>query len=370
MTSPRHAALHVGDFFRTLVDQQHDQGHFGMVGGDRVGDRLQQHRLAGARRRDDQPALALADGRQQIHHAAGVVILDGLELQALVGIERRQVVEEDLVARFLGRLEVDGVHLDQREVALAFLGRADLAGDGVAGAQVEAADLRGRDVDVVRARQVIVLRRAQEAEPVGQAFEYAFGEDQAALFGLGLEDLEDQLLLTQAGGAGDVHVLGHLVELLDAHVLQFDQIERRGAILDALGSLLFAAGGTGVVRGRNNRYFGGLHLGGGRRGRGGRSSRGLGGALRLLGVRLLGGRGLLRLFNLLRLGDRGSGGFAGVCLFGGLFCFFLRRGGSYRRGVFVIACQISLTPRPVTAENGNGSTPSWRMARKPRSCSD
>ena len=190
---------------------------------------------------DDQAALALADGRQQVHHAAGEVVLGRFELQPLVGIERRQVVEEDLVARFLGRLEVDRVDLDQREIALAFLGRADLAGDGVAGAQVEAADLRGRDVDVVGAGQIVVLGRAQEAEAVGQAFEHAFGEDQAALFGLGLQDLEDQLLLAQSGGARHAHVLGDLVELLDAHVLQLDQVERRRAVLDALRALCGAA---------------------------------------------------------------------------------------------------------------------------------
>ena len=147
-----HRALHVGDFFGALVDQQHDQRDLGMIGGDGVGDALQQHRFAGARRRDDQAALALADGRQQIHHAAGEVVAHGFELETLVRIERRQVVEEDLVARFLGRLEVDGVDFDQREVTLAFLGRADLAGDGVAGAQIETADLRRRDVNVVGAR--------------------------------------------------------------------------------------------------------------------------------------------------------------------------------------------------------------------------
>ena len=204
---------------------------FGMVGGDGVGDGLQQHRLAGAGRRDDQAALPLADGREQVHHAAGIVFLDGFELEPLVGIERREVVEEDLVAGFLGRLEVDGVDLDEREVALAFLGRADLAGDGVAGAQIEAADLRGRDVDVVGAGKIVVLGRAQEAEAVGQAFEHAFGEDETALFGLRLQDLENELLFAQAGGAGDAHVFGDLVELLDAHVLQLDQVERGGAVL-------------------------------------------------------------------------------------------------------------------------------------------
>src|SRR5471032_2293788 len=113
-----HAALHVGDFFGALVDQQHDQRYLGMIGGDRIGDVLQQHRLAGAWRRNDQPALTLADGRQQVHHAARIIVAHGLKLQPLMGIQRRQVVEENLVARFLGGLKVDGVNLDQREVPL------------------------------------------------------------------------------------------------------------------------------------------------------------------------------------------------------------------------------------------------------------
>src|SRR5205807_1708852 len=40
-------ALHVRHFFGTLVDQQHDQHRLGVIGGDRVGDFLEQHRLAG-----------------------------------------------------------------------------------------------------------------------------------------------------------------------------------------------------------------------------------------------------------------------------------------------------------------------------------
>ena len=61
-----HRALHVGDFLRPLVDEQHDEVALGMVGGDRLRDVLQQHRLAGARRRDDQRALAFADRRDDV----------------------------------------------------------------------------------------------------------------------------------------------------------------------------------------------------------------------------------------------------------------------------------------------------------------
>ena len=64
----------------------------------------------------------------------------------------------------------------------------------------------------------------------------------------------------------------------------------------------------------------------------------------------------------------GRGRHGGGLLFGG---FFLRWDVAYRVwSVFVIACQISLAPRPVAAENGSGSAPSWRMLRKPCSCSD
>ena len=45
-----HRALHVGNFFRTLVDEQHNQHNLRMVGGDGVGNILQDHGLARARR--------------------------------------------------------------------------------------------------------------------------------------------------------------------------------------------------------------------------------------------------------------------------------------------------------------------------------
>ena len=71
-------ALHVGDFLGALVDQQHDQRDFGMIRGDRIGDGLQQHGFAGAGRGDNQAALALADGREQIHDAAGEIVFQSL----------------------------------------------------------------------------------------------------------------------------------------------------------------------------------------------------------------------------------------------------------------------------------------------------
>src|SRR5690606_7864260 len=101
-------------------------------------------------------------------------------------------------------------------VALALLGRPDLAGHGVAGAQVEAADLRGRDVDVICPGQVVVIRGTQKTEAVGQDLDDALGRDLATSFALTLEDGKDELLPPQAADALDAELVGQLGELLAA----------------------------------------------------------------------------------------------------------------------------------------------------------
>jgi len=128
-----------------------------VVGGQGVGDVLEDHRLAGAGRGDDQAALALADRRHHVEHARHEIVSGGLEADALIRVQGGQVVEEHLVTGHARGLEVDGLHLDEREVALALLGRAHLAADGIACSEVELADLGGRDVDVVGTREVVRL---------------------------------------------------------------------------------------------------------------------------------------------------------------------------------------------------------------------
>ena len=83
-----------------------------MVCGDGIGNVLQQHGLAGARRRNNQATLAFAERREQIHDAGAGVIARGFQLDALLGIQGRQVVEQNLVAGFVWRFEVNGFDLD------------------------------------------------------------------------------------------------------------------------------------------------------------------------------------------------------------------------------------------------------------------
>ncbi len=176
---------------------------------------------------NDQAALALAERRHQIHDARRQVLRVGLEPDVLLRVERRQVLEEDALAAAGRRLEVDRLDLDQREVALAFLRRSNLPGDGVAGVQVELANLGGGNVDVVGAGEVVVVGGAEEAEAVGQHLEHAFGEDEARLLRPGAEDLEDQLLLAHPRGAGDLHLARDLGERGDAQFLERREVERR-----------------------------------------------------------------------------------------------------------------------------------------------
>ena len=232
-----------------------------MIVRDRVGDVLQQHRLAGARRRHDQRALALADRRDDVDDARREVLLGRIlvfHLQPLVRIERRQIVEIDLVAGLFGVFEIERIDLEQREVALAFLRAADVAVDGVAGAQAEAADLRGRDVDVVRAGQIIRLRRAQKAEAVRQHLDHAFADDVGFAGGELFEDAEHQLLLAHGRGVLDLKLFGEGDELRRRLGLEF--LEFHFPHTECPMEIWPAAGGGRGVAGEEEEEVAGLGL--------------------------------------------------------------------------------------------------------------
>ena len=100
-------------------------------------------------------------------------------------IDRRQVVKEYLVLDLVGISEIDRLDFQKREIFLALFRRADLARNRVAGAEIEFPDLRRRYINIVRAGQIIVIRAAQEPEPVRQYLENAFAEHQAFFFASG-----------------------------------------------------------------------------------------------------------------------------------------------------------------------------------------
>src|SRR5205814_3345371 len=123
-------------------------------------------------------ALSFTGRRDEIEHARRHV-RRGLELDAILRIERGEIVEENFLARDVRMFEVDRFDFDQREVTLALFRRTHLTGDGVARAEIKSANLRRRNVNVVGTRQVVVLRRAKESESVRQALKHPLGKNQS-----------------------------------------------------------------------------------------------------------------------------------------------------------------------------------------------
>src|SRR5439155_22233796 len=131
---------------------------------------LKEHRFSSAGRRDDQATLALANRDHQVHHPGGKVVGGGLQLNPLVGIERCEVVEKDLVASNVWVLEINGFYRDQGKIPLSVLGRTNLPGDRIASVQIELTNLGRRDVNVVWPGKIIVVWGSQKAESVGKSF--------------------------------------------------------------------------------------------------------------------------------------------------------------------------------------------------------
>src|SRR3546814_8430340 len=117
--------------------------------------------------------------------------------------------------------------LEESEVALAVLGRADLPLHRVAGAQAEAAYLAGAHIDVVRSGEKVRFRRAQEPEAVLQYLQHAAAVDRLVVFRQVLEDREHHILLAQGARILDFQLLGEGQEIGRTLGFQFLKVDRK-----------------------------------------------------------------------------------------------------------------------------------------------
>ena len=214
---PLHGPLHVRHLFRAFVDQQNNQIAFGMVHLDRAGDVLQQNRLTRPRRRHDQGPLAFTNRGDKVDDPGGAIldrrILD-LHLQPLIGVQRRQVVEGDLMAGLLRRLKVDLADIGQRKVTLILARGLHHAVHRIPGAQGMLADHVRRHVDVIRTRQIVRLRRTQESKTVLHHLQHPITRDLPAILCAFPEDLEHHLALAHGRGVVDLQLLREGDEVL------------------------------------------------------------------------------------------------------------------------------------------------------------
>ncbi len=128
----------------------------GVVGGDRVGDLLEDRGLARLGRRHDEASLTLADRGDEVHDPRKNEIRGAIDLETepAVGEQRRQARELHPVGSLIRLHAVDGDRTHQRRELLLRPGGPDRAGDDVALPQTGAADDVRRDVDVLLAGEV------------------------------------------------------------------------------------------------------------------------------------------------------------------------------------------------------------------------
>ena len=197
---------------------------------------------------DDQAALAAAHRGDEVDDAAGEVggVVGG-ELEALVGEDGGEFVEDGALDRVVGCGAVGDEDLAQGVVLLAVAGRAGGADRVVAGAEAAAADEVLGDEDVGGAREQCFA--AEEAVGIVDHFEHAAGEDFAGGFGLGLEQEQEQVLLGQVVRALDVERAGVFDEVLAGARLEIGDVQRRHWYLACGPPRLRRGGAAGLVSG-------------------------------------------------------------------------------------------------------------------------
>ena len=220
-------ALHFRHFFGSLVNEKHHQNAIGVIGGDGMRNGLHQNRLTCLGAGDDQAALTFADRSDDVNQSSRYVFFAAhiaFQTQRLGREKRREIFKEHAVLELFGRKAVHRIDFDECKVAFVVFGCTDFAFDRVAGVQVEAADLRGRNIDVVGARKVARVGAAQKAETIGQNFERAVAENLFALFGTLFENCEHEFLLAHALRIVDLKFGSHLKQLADVQCFELREM--------------------------------------------------------------------------------------------------------------------------------------------------
>ena len=129
-----HAAAHVRNLLRALVNQEHNLVNLRVIVRDGIGYGLEQHSLTRLRLGHDKTPLSLSDRSEHIHDTAGKIALVTLseEIELLIREERSQEIERNPVPDEFRRPSVDIGNLYEREVFVTLLRRPDFACHGIA----------------------------------------------------------------------------------------------------------------------------------------------------------------------------------------------------------------------------------------------
>ena len=100
-----------------------------------------------------------------------------------------------------------------------------MSGDRDASPEAKPPNLAGRYVNVIWAREIVVVGTAEKSKAVGQDFERPFAEHESVKLDPFLEDLKDQILLLESGAFRNVLLLGQLHKLADRHSLELGDVK-------------------------------------------------------------------------------------------------------------------------------------------------
>ena len=165
--------LHVRDFLRTFVDEEHEEDDVGIVLRNGAGDHFEERGFARLGRRNDDPALPLADGRHDVYAPCGVIARTGrhFHAQSFVGIDRDEIVEVRTFTQLGVVHSVDGYDVHYRG-GFALLQRLAHGAYLVALAQSVLLDLHAGHIRVHLV--AFAVAHSQEAVAVGIDFEETF----------------------------------------------------------------------------------------------------------------------------------------------------------------------------------------------------
>ena len=118
-------------------------------------------------------------------------------------------------------IAVDGIEADKCEIAFVVFRYAHAAFDGVTGVQIEAADLRGRNINIVRTGKIRSICAAQETEAVGQDFKCARAGKADILLHHLADDGKNEVLFAETVGVFNAMFFCHFQEFGNVEGLEF-----------------------------------------------------------------------------------------------------------------------------------------------------
>ena len=127
-----YAGCHVGHFLWTLINEQDDHIHLGVIRCDCISNILQQNSFPCLRLCDDETTLSLTDRRKEINNTHSNLVLHRgvtwrLELELLIGEDRREVVKGDTITHLRWRTTIDSDDLLKWEILIPILWWTDEA---------------------------------------------------------------------------------------------------------------------------------------------------------------------------------------------------------------------------------------------------